>query len=131
MELDRQRSEINPAYDECPVVCERDRKPLNDFCRECEVRPLWEEFEQGAREDLDDYYREQEAESREWSFETLLTDVRRLQRIDATLDGKGYPARCTELVAQSLDVVRFARGREERERDWEAWRKRRDEERNG
>lgn len=129
--MDERRAEINPAFDDCPVACQYNQeedagRKQGNFCGRCEVRPLWEEFEEGCKDDLADFFKEEGGQgdaAKDYSFENLLRDVRRLQRLDEGLGPASYPPSCSELQARALDTFRRARRSLERGREWEEWRK--------
>ena len=122
MTLSEQLRKLNPGCDDCPQPCwrreERRVEPtdLLDFCDECDVRKQLEFYEESAKFELERRF----PEGCEWSFESLSSDVTRVQRVDRSVRGKGYPRGVDQLTLACLDILRREEWRPVRIARWEA-----------
>ncbi len=89
---------------------------MPDFCSECDVRRQLEFFEASARGELERRF----PDGCEWGFDALSADVARVQRIDRSVRGKGYPKNCDALTGRLLDILRGEEWRPVRIARWQA-----------
>lgn len=120
--LQEQLRKLHPSFDDCPSPCarryEQGEQPtdLPDFCDLCDVRKQIGFFEQAFHAEM--IKRSQDGSR--WSFDFLSQAVAKVRRIDAELDGSGYPPGCDALTAQLLDIFRSEEMRPLRIARWKA-----------
>lgn len=112
---------LQPNFDDCPEPCaqaeERDETVyLPDYCATCEVRMQFSFFRAGLESDLRRHFAGEEIP---WSFQSLVSDVNRVRRIDRELRGEGYLEQADALTVKCLDILRSEELRPLRIARWE------------
>lgn len=112
----QQLRKLQPDFDDCPEPCQKDQKDLPEWCQGCEVKQQWEFFREGFERAIEKRF---EGEACGWTFEQLYSDLRKVQKADRDVKGKGYPRGCDVLKARCLDILRSEEYRPRRIQNWE------------
>jgi hypothetical protein len=80
------------------------------------VRKQFGYFRDGLESDLRKHF---DGEEIPWSFQSLVSDVNRVRRIDRELRGEGYPEQADALTVKCLDILRSEELRPLRIARWE------------
>lgn len=84
------------------------------------MRHQWRFFTEGFERQMGIRFGDERP--KEWTFQTLYTDLLRAHKAARTAED-GYPPGCTMLTARCIDILRSEERRPERIKNWEEWQK--------
>jgi hypothetical protein len=113
----RDLSELDPDYDDCPIPCHEADEDRPDYCETCPSGYVYRALREDSEEEIT---KKCPPESRSWSFENLFADVAAAMNANARLTEQEYPEGCSALEARAIDAVRGARMKARRIDQWNA-----------